>query len=273
MPRWRCIRSSGCSRRGSSSGRSSTSTRRGRRRRCGGTVTCTTTGSIPAVASPMRAGGRSSRRCVPTSTSSGSFAPALADADDHRYRSVILAAQPSTFADLVATDARVAANGPDSLSGWISLRAAARGLDDAWPRRVRWAGDHVESIRALQAGRADVISIDELTLAHLRQHVPELVAGLVEVARGPLVPSLPVIVPADTPPSRVEDLRGALTAAFADSALAAARGTAPPRPLRAPRRHRLRRAAHARCPALVSGRSYRGCGRNGPENRGRGVER
>ncbi len=89
--------------------------------------------------------------------------------------------------------------------------------------RVRWTGDHVESIRALQAGRADVISIDELTLAHLRQHVPELVAGLVEVARGPLVPSLPVIVPADTPPSRVEDLRGALTAAFADSALAAAR--------------------------------------------------
>ena len=152
----------------------------------------------------------------------GSFAPALADADDHRYRSVILAAQPNTFADLVATDARVAANGPDSLSGWISLRAAARGLDDAWPRRVRWTGDHVESVRVLQAGRADVISIDELTLAHLRDHAAELLVGLVEVGRGPLVPSLPVIVPADTPARHVEDLRGALTAAVADSALAAA---------------------------------------------------
>ena len=41
-----------------------------------------------------------------------------------------------------------AANAPDSLSGWVSLLAAAVGPGGAWPGQVRWTGGHVESLRA-----------------------------------------------------------------------------------------------------------------------------
>ena len=150
----------------------------------------------------------------------GAFALALDDADGHRYRSVVVAARPVGLADLVAERATAAVNAPDSLSGWISLLAAA-GTRGAWPGPVEWTGGHVESLRALREGRADVASVDALSFEFVRRHDPDLTGDLHVVDRGPWVPSLPVVVRTGTPPGRIEELRDGIVAALAREDLGA----------------------------------------------------
>jgi ABC-type phosphate/phosphonate transport system substrate-binding protein len=153
----------------------------------------------------------------------GAFTLTLDDGDDHRYRSVVMANRPVALADLVAERATAAVNAPDSLSGWVSLLVAAVGPGGAWPGPVQWTGGHVESLRALCDGRADVASIDALSLAFVRRYDPELVVGLHEIDRGPWVPSLPVVVRAGTPARRIDELRRAIVDALGDADLAGAR--------------------------------------------------
>lgn len=153
----------------------------------------------------------------------GAFALALDGADGHRYRSVVLANRVASLDDFVSPGTVAAANGPDSLSGWISLLAATVGPDAGWPGSVRWTGGHVESLRALRESRADVASVDALSLAFVRRHRPELVARLHEVGWGPWVPSLPVVVPAGTPENMVNEIRDAFVGALVDEDLAEVR--------------------------------------------------
>jgi len=153
----------------------------------------------------------------------GAFALALDDADGHRYRSVVLANRPVALRDVAVTGTIAAANAPDSLSGWVSLLAATVGPGATWPGPVRWTGGHVESLRALQHGRAEVASVDELSLAYVRRHDPDLAAGLHEIGRGPWVPSLPVVVRAGTPVRLVDELRNAIVESLRRPALAEAR--------------------------------------------------
>lgn len=152
----------------------------------------------------------------------GAFTLSLDDGDDHRYRSVVMANRPVALADLVAERATAAVNAPDSLSGWVSLLVAAVGPGGAWPGPVQWTGGHVESLRALRDGRADVASIDALSLAFVRRDDPDLVDGLHEIDRGPWVPSLPVVVRAGTPARWVDGLRHAIVDAFDSRELAGA---------------------------------------------------
>ena len=140
----------------------------------------------------------------------GAFALALDDADGHRYRSVVVANRPVALGGLVASRPVAAANAPDSLSGWISLLAATVGPGRPWPGSVRWTGGHVESLRSVRDGHADLASVDELSLAFVRRHDPDLAAGLYEIGRGPWVPSLPVVVRAGTPARQVDELRDAI---------------------------------------------------------------
>ena len=130
------------------------------------------------------------------------------------------------FSELVDAGAIAVANSADSLSGWISLLSAARDTGDTgrWPGEVIWSGAHIESLRHLREGRADVASIDAISLAHIKRLYPDLVAGLQEIGNGPLVPSPPVIVPAATPSAIVDSLRDALTWAVSDAAVADAYG-------------------------------------------------
>ena len=134
-----------------------------------------------------------------------------------------MANRPVARADLVAEGAIAAVNAPDSLSGWVSLLAAAVGPGGAWSGPVQWTGGHVESLRALRDGRADVASIDALSLAFVRRDDPALVAGLHEIDRGPWVPSLPVVVRAGAPARRVDELRRAIVGAFGEPELAGVR--------------------------------------------------
>ena len=149
----------------------------------------------------------------------GAFSLALPEADGHRYRSVLVACRAGALASFVTADTTVAANSDDSLSGWVSLRAATVGLGRPWPGPVNWTGSHLESLRAVRAEAADLASIDELTWAHLRRLEPALVAGLHVVGRGPWTPS-PAIV---TATGRVDELRSAFAGAMEDPATRPAR--------------------------------------------------
>lgn len=138
-----------------------------------------------------------------------------------RYQSVLISRETAPFEQLRSRPGVVAArNAADSLSGWISLQHAWGGV----PTAVVETGSHVESVRAIAEGRADVASVDAVTWALVSSLEPELVRSLSVVGGGPLVPCLPLVVPLRHA-SHVDELRAAFTAAVADPAAAAACST------------------------------------------------
>lgn len=150
----------------------------------------------------------------------GAFAFGVPFAEGPRYRTSLMSLRPDALDSFDTAHTVAAANTECSLSGWISLRAGVVG-GRAWPGPVLWTGGHAASLAALQDGRADIASIDPLTLAFVERHLPELLVGLHEVGRGPLVPSTPIVVPRGTAPERIAELRDALVAAVADPAVKA----------------------------------------------------
>jgi ABC-type phosphate/phosphonate transport system substrate-binding protein len=152
----------------------------------------------------------------------GAFTLTVPEAHGHRYRSVLVGRDRRTLSELVDAGAVAVANSADSLSGWISFLSAARdaGATDRWPGEVIWSGAHIESLRHLQSGCADMACIDAVSLTHIKRLYPDLVANLHEIGNGPLVPSPPVIVPAATPGAIVDSLRDAFTWAVSDPAVA-----------------------------------------------------
>jgi len=147
----------------------------------------------------------------------GAFTFALEGAPTHLYRSVIVArrqADVSTFAGSTA-----AINGRHSLSGFISLLAAVGAPSMEWPGDVVWTRAHRRSIDAVRRGDAEIASIDAVTWAYLTRDEPDAVAGLVVVDRGPLVPTLPLIVNGATSDERVDRWRDALADAASETLL------------------------------------------------------
>ncbi|MGD9997442.1 MAG: phosphate/phosphite/phosphonate ABC transporter substrate-binding protein [Ilumatobacteraceae bacterium] len=138
----------------------------------------------------------------------GTLTVACPEADGHLYRSVIVSRRPAGLADLAGSTAAV--NSFDSLSGWISLIAAVHGGGGTWRGPTVHTGAHVESLRALQAGRADVAAIDSVTLWHVQRSMPELVDGLEVAGLGPLIPCLALVTSAGTSEHTVVELREAL---------------------------------------------------------------
>jgi len=98
----------------------------------------------------------------------------------------------------------VAVNGYDSLSGWVSLRAA---VDPLGPVLV--TGAHVHSVAAVGDGRADLACIDGVTWRLLQRYRPGAVAGLAVVGHGPRIPCLPLVTHLTLGPG-VDTLRAAL---------------------------------------------------------------
>lgn len=152
----------------------------------------------------------------------GAFEPRVDGAAGCRYRTVLVTARDEELQSFPARGATVAVNSDDSLSGWISLLAAT-GAADGWPGTVVTTSSHLASLRAVRAGDAELASIDPLTWAYVARLDPDLIGALHQVGVGPLVPTLPVIVPRSTSPERVEDLRAAFVGAFADPTTKAAR--------------------------------------------------
>lgn len=146
------------------------------------------------------------------------------------YRSVIVARADDTRADDLRSFARsglrLCANGPDSLSGWVSLASflhAEPGLDDDLLINevpVLVTGSHAASLLALQNGTADLASIDAWTFTLLSRVRSDCVRGLRVIGRGPEVAVTPLFTSRRGP---VDILREVLVGVAAAPTLAVSR--------------------------------------------------
>ena len=150
----------------------------------------------------------------------GAFRHTTPESAAHHYRSVILGRTDGTPFDFQESIAAV--NSTESLSGWISLIAAIHGPQETWRGEVRMSGSHLESIRMLHRGEADIASIDSVTLAHLKRLFPELISSLFVICNGPIVPCLPLITHRSIDDSQLDELRNALKEATRDTSVAGA---------------------------------------------------
>lgn len=141
----------------------------------------------------------------------GTFAASIEEADGERYRSTILARKAEPLAAFVG--ATVAVNDLHSLSGWVSLVSAFGGRPPGGNGPIIVTGSHLESLRAVHDGRADLASIDSVTLAHVHRFRPDLVTDLVTIGHGPWVPALPIITGLQTTTEQMAGLREALARA------------------------------------------------------------
>lgn len=137
------------------------------------------------------------------------------------YRSIIFAREKAPLASFRGS--RAAVNGPDSMSGMLALKLvfAPLATGGQFFREAVETGGHLRSLEAVRDGRADVCAVDSVCTAHARRHRPEVMSGLVEIARSPKVPALPFVTRAGD----VEKLRDALWLVFADDDYAEARDT------------------------------------------------
>ncbi len=156
-------------------------------------------------------------RLVDTVQVVGTFEFDVPGAEGSSYRSVLIARDAAPLESFAGASAAV--NGPDSLSGWVSLIAAVHGPGARWTGPVTWTGAHVESVRAVQSGQATIASIDAVTWCHAQRFAPELTEGLAIVGAGPLVPCLPVVAGHRLPSDAIEELVAAFERAVADPAL------------------------------------------------------
>lgn len=135
------------------------------------------------------------------------------------YQSIVFA---RAGADLESfRGARAAVNNPDSMSGMLALKLVFAPLarDGAFFCATHWSGGHVNSLRAVREGMADICAVDAVCAGLARRYRPDYLEGLVEIARSPMVPGLPYVTRAGDVPR----LRLALTRAFTDPDLQNAR--------------------------------------------------
>jgi ABC-type phosphate/phosphonate transport system substrate-binding protein len=153
----------------------------------------------------------------------GTFDYDVEGASGGTYCSVLVSDRDESLADILRRpDLVVAANSPDSLSGWISLLSVAATHDvrlDVQPDTIEWTGSHAASIDAVRRHRAHLASIDAVSWAHLDGN------GLSIVGRGPRVPCLPLVTSGSSTDSVVGELRTALTATVREPAMTEACAT------------------------------------------------
>ncbi len=146
------------------------------------------------------------------------------------YRSVIVARADDSRTDDLRSFTRsglqLCANGPDSLSGWVSLAwflHAEPGLaDDLLMNEVpvMVTGSHAASLLAVREGLVDLASVDAWTFTLLSRVRPDCVRGLRVTGRGPEVAVTPLFTASDGP---VDLVRAVLASVAVDPALAATR--------------------------------------------------
>lgn len=136
--------------------------------------------------------------------------------DGFRYCSFVFARERRSPADYRGSVAAV--NTPDSMSGMLALKSffVDHARDGRFFGKAVLSGGHLNSLAMVQRGEADVCAVDAICVAYARRHQPQLLAGLQEVGRTPLVPGLPYV----TRDSDVARWRNAVSACCADAALA-----------------------------------------------------
>ncbi|POR48828.1 ABC-type phosphate/phosphonate transport system substrate-binding protein [Paraburkholderia eburnea] len=140
------------------------------------------------------------------------------------YRSVLVVSARAWDAGAVSLAAcrglRAACNGPDSHSGMNALRhaVAPHAHDGRFFSSIEWVGSHLNALRALGAGEAEVAAIDCVTLAYVRDALPELLDDIRTIGVSAAAPGLPFIASRTVPEQHAALLRDALDAACAADA-------------------------------------------------------
>lgn len=116
---------------------------------------------------------------------------------------------------------RVAYNGTDSQSGYNSLRALVAPLarNGSFFGSHLETGGHLRSVQAVGDGRADVASIDCVSLAEFRRHSPEVTGPVRVLCETDAYPGLPLITGAHTDDTTLAVLRSVVAEAVHDAAL------------------------------------------------------
>lgn len=119
----------------------------------------------------------------------------------------------------------VATNGADSQSGWAALRHAVADLAEngRFFAEVKTSGGHLQSMRLVAEGAADVCAVDTVTYHLVARTQPELTQSLRVLAISATAPALPYIARRDLPVVDLKRLRSGLARACADPALAEVR--------------------------------------------------
>jgi ABC-type phosphate/phosphonate transport system substrate-binding protein len=138
---------------------------------------------------------------------------------DFHYCSFVFARekrQPADYRGLTA-----AVNTPDSMSGMLALKSffVGHARDGRFFGKVVLSGGHLKSLALLQQGAADVCAIDAICVAYARRYQPQLLVGLHEIGRTPMVPGLPYV----TRDAKAQRWQEAVAACAADPALAEVR--------------------------------------------------
>lgn len=139
------------------------------------------------------------------------------------YRSVLLSSHDAQLEQLIGPDRHVVANSLDSLTGWLSLIAGTVGAGNEWPGAVTFTSGHLDSIRFLARGEADLASIDPWSLDFIAAEEPDVVAGLHRVGVGPRIPTPAITARQSLSTDQVDEIRVALIDALVDDATSDAR--------------------------------------------------
>ncbi len=135
--------------------------------------------------------------------------------DGPNYCSIILAREAKPLAEFYGST--LAMNTADSMSGMLAAKLvfAPYVKGGEFFRRTKTTGSHQNSLAAVRTKFADICAIDSVCVGLAKKHCPEILEGLVEIARSPSVPALPFVTRA----TDVEVLRTALQKTFADENL------------------------------------------------------
>jgi ABC-type phosphate/phosphonate transport system substrate-binding protein len=128
--------------------------------------------------------------------------------------------RPQRLGDLKGAIAAV--NTKDSMSGMLALKLvfAPFARSGRFFRSAIESGSHTASLQMVKEGSADVCAVDSICVALARRYRPELLDGLIEIARSPSVPGLPYVTANATSADHLARLRTGLASALADPALA-----------------------------------------------------
>ncbi|AOJ06045.1 phosphate/phosphite/phosphonate ABC transporter substrate-binding protein [Burkholderia mayonis] len=144
--------------------------------------------------------------------------------DGARYRSALVVSSDAHARGATTLAAcrglRAAYNGDDSHSGMNALRhvVARHARDGRFFSTVTCTGSHLGALRALDAGEADLAAIDCVTLAYVRDALPELLRGVRIIGATASAPSLPFIASRTLGDEQAASLRDALDTAVAADA-------------------------------------------------------
>jgi ABC-type phosphate/phosphonate transport system substrate-binding protein len=144
--------------------------------------------------------------------------------EDAYYRSTLVVSARAWARGAVTLAAcrglRAACNGADSHSGMNALRHAVAPFahEGRFFSSVTAAGSHLNALRALGADVADVAAIDCVTLAYVRDALPELLRDVRMIGMTASAPGLPFVASRALPNEQVAHLRDALDLACAADA-------------------------------------------------------